>query len=617
MSPSRPPIRHSSPFLLFLTTFLCLSPRGTVVAGAYKEHQPSDDSKCERITVPLCSDVLYNYTRFPNMLGHLTQHKAAADIEHFKPLIHASCSKNLRFFICSIYTPMCTEAVNQAVTSCRSVCEEVRRDCHEMLKNFGLNWPAMLNCTKFPKFPEDLCMQPDKTDSQDYPPERASPFPHGAGGGGRGGDYPPPLTNCYEQFVDLDPHDPGSLCAPVCDGDLMFSRNDKRFAETWMAIWSCLCLAVTAFTVLTCCLDRSRFKFPERSIIYLAACYLIYSLGYIARLFLTSEEVSCQKTSKNGKSYLISGGLDNAECVIIFIILYYFSMASSIWWVVLTFTWYLAAGKKWVHEAIEAYSSYFHLVAWGVPALLSVSVLITHKVDSSELTGLCFVGYTNAVALGGFVIIPLAVLLLLGIAFIIAGFVAMCSVRKTLQTQGTNISKLEKLMVKIGIFSVLYVIPAICIIACYAYHALVLLHWKPMTTMCKSVDNGREPTPRCTLPMEKPQVQVYMLQIFMSLIVGITSGMWVSSRKTCDTWTKCICCGRFKSPIEKSGPASAPLCQNLTFETGMGTQAFSVRPTGAYPPSFKTGSSGGSRKYVPPTDRRFYPVSASSEATKV
>jgi hypothetical protein len=33
--------------------------------------------------------------------------------------------------------------------------------------------------------------------------------------------------------------------------------------------------------------------------------------------------------------------------------LYFFGMASSVWWVVLTFTWLLAAGFKWGAEAIE------------------------------------------------------------------------------------------------------------------------------------------------------------------------------------------------------------------------------------------------------------------------
>ncbi len=50
-------------------------------------------------------------------------------------------------------------------------------------------------------------------------------------------------------------------------------------------------------------------------------------------------------------------------------------MASSIWWVVLTLTWFLAAGLKWGHEAIESNSQYFHLAAWAVPTIKTIAIL--------------------------------------------------------------------------------------------------------------------------------------------------------------------------------------------------------------------------------------------------
>ncbi|KAB0404595.1 hypothetical protein E2I00_017042, partial [Balaenoptera physalus] len=35
----------------------------------------------------------------------------------------------------------------------------------------------------------------------------------------------------------------------------------------------------------------------------------------------------------------------------------------SIWWVILSLTWFLAAGMKWGNEAIAGYAQYFHLAA--------------------------------------------------------------------------------------------------------------------------------------------------------------------------------------------------------------------------------------------------------------
>jgi len=58
-------------------------------------------------------------------------------------------------------------------------------------------------------------------------------------------------------------------------------------------------------------------------------------------------------------------------------ILYFSTMASSIWWLVLCVNWFLAAVLKWSGEAIENQSQYFHLAAWALPAISTVSVLGT------------------------------------------------------------------------------------------------------------------------------------------------------------------------------------------------------------------------------------------------
>lgn len=74
-------------------------------------------------------------------------------------------------------------------------------------------------------------------------------------------------------------------------------------------------------------------------------------------------------------------------------------------------------------------------------------------------------------------------------------------------------------MVKIGVFSVLYTVPATCVIACYFYE---ISNW---AVFRYSADDSN--------------MAVEMLKIFMSLLVGITSGMWIWSAKTLHTWQKC------------------------------------------------------------------------------
>ena len=78
-----------------------------------------------------------------------------------------------------------------------------------------------------------------------------------------------------------------------------------------------------------------------------SACYLLVSVGYIIRLIAGHEAVACD--SAGAIRYETTGPY---LCTAVFLLVYFFGMASSIWWVILSFTWFLAAGLKWGQEAI-------------------------------------------------------------------------------------------------------------------------------------------------------------------------------------------------------------------------------------------------------------------------
>lgn len=65
----------------------------------------------------------------------------------------------------------------------------------------------------------------------------------------------------------------------------------------WVALWSGLCAASTLMTLTTFLIDSQRFKYPERPIVYLSACYFMVALGYLARLALGRDEVISVITS--------------------------------------------------------------------------------------------------------------------------------------------------------------------------------------------------------------------------------------------------------------------------------------------------------------------------------
>lgn len=142
-------------------------------------------------------------------------------------------------------------------------------------------------------------------------------------------------------------------------------------------------------------------------------------------------------------------------------------------------------------------------------------------------------GNSDPLALWGFVIGPRIFFVLLGGCFLIAGFASICTVRDSLRNQGKDTSKLEKLMVKIGIFSMLYVIPAVLIIGCDSYHALLLGEWQPATTSCKA--RGGVDGVACRRPKNKPQVRA-ICPLWPSLLIRYTFFLF-RLRSTCSTYS--------------------------------------------------------------------------------
>ena len=161
--------------------------------------------------------------------------------------------------------------------------------------------------------------------------------------------------------------------------------------------------------------------------------------------------------------------------------------------------------------------------------ITTVAVLVTSSVSGDPVGGLCQVGTSSPASFFGLMLIPLLVYLLLGISFLAAGFISLFKIRNVIKEQGgrAKIDKLEKLMVKIGIFSVLYIVPAGTVIACTIYELAAFKNWE-LSYICPGC------LPRSQLSY--PDFSVLMLKYFMSLAVGITSGFWIWSGKTLDAW---------------------------------------------------------------------------------
>ncbi|XP_006894225.1 PREDICTED: atrial natriuretic peptide-converting enzyme [Elephantulus edwardii] len=127
---------------------------------------PSNCSQCEPITLELCMNLPYNYTNYPNYLGHRTQKEASISWESslFPALVQTNCYKYLMFFACTILVPKCDVNTTQRIPPCRALCQHSKERCESVLGIVGLQWPEDTDCNQFPEENSDnqTCLMPDE-----------------------------------------------------------------------------------------------------------------------------------------------------------------------------------------------------------------------------------------------------------------------------------------------------------------------------------------------------------------------------------------------------------------------------------------------------------------------
>jgi frizzled protein 1/7 len=422
------------------------------------------------------------------------------------------------------------------------------------MNRFGFQWPENLECSRFPV--SGLCVGENSSSTV----SSVSTTTHGTTNKVIAGyEYDCPEKYAMERYRLQIGNVLDENCGMPCAGeDALLSASKFPHVRYVVLTAAITCLLSTLFTVLTFLVDMPRFRYPERPIIYLSACYSVIAITYIVG-FGVGDQFACTEVVRKEDSVdvrntqetdrVVVQGTKQASCTVLFIMMYFFYMSSAVWWVVLSVTWFLSAGLKWGQEAIESNSQYFHLAAWAIPAVQTIAVLSTSSVDGDPLSGVCTTGLLGDINAGrGFLLAPLAVCLGLGLAFLLAGFIALCRIRTVMKQEGTRTDKLEKLMVRIGIFGVLYTVPAAVVVGCLVYEQVSRDAW--MTNWyekmcdkyrlpCLQASVGASvPDAQASVGAPVPDVNIFMIKYLMTLIVGITSGFWIWTSKTVSSWGK-------------------------------------------------------------------------------
>ena len=549
--------------------------------------------QCQEISIAMCRNIGYNVTLMPNQFHHDTQEEAGLEVHQYWPLVGVGCSPDLQFFLCATYVPICLPGLGRTLPVCRELCLRARAGCEPLMRGVMMRWPERLNCNRLPRYGDSdrLCMDNrngelpgpsarDRCACRCRPP-RAAPLPA--------------EHRLRNRSVSLGgvPH-----CALPCR-PAYFTAEQHELTEQWLRVWAALCAASSLLTVATFLLERGRFPYPQRPVVFMAGCYLMVAAGYLVRAGAGHERTGCQE----GLLRQDAGGEagSSALCTAVFLLVYFFGMASAAWWVVLSLTWFLAAGLKWGNEVIAGYSPYFHLAGWVPPAALAIAALASDAVDGDPLTGACLVGGRSLAHQRWFLLAPLAAGLLLGASFLLAGFVALCRVRGALKQHRGAQDRLERLMLRIGVFSVLYTVPAALVVASLVYEQHRREDWeRALVCPCRksaaaaaavvpvpgagtgtgltaaaaaaaaaaavaaaaeaagdgsAVSGGDAPAYE-----DVPSYHLLLLRFIMSLAVGVASAGWVCSRKTLRAWQSLLRCrSQTEAPPNAADRAPPPL----------------------------------------------------------
>ncbi|KAL4710921.1 hypothetical protein ACJJTC_002551 [Scirpophaga incertulas] len=280
---------------------------------------------CEPIKVAMCKNIGYNQTGMPNLARNTLQADADVTLQTFSPLVQYGCSSQLDLFLCTVYVPMCTDKVALPIGPCRGLCESVYERCYPVLDEFGFPWPAELDCSLFPaeNNHEHMCME--------GPGERSAPVGtvilDAANSGGRKVCQRLIKPNSWVWVRG------SARCAQFCDAEVLWESGERGAAEVWLATWAALSFACTLAAVgaqLAC--GESGGGSGERALVLVALCRCAAAAGWGVRAAAGRAAAGCAKDpAAPARMLLAHDGLANPNCAVVFLLLYYFGLAASVW----------------------------------------------------------------------------------------------------------------------------------------------------------------------------------------------------------------------------------------------------------------------------------------------
>ncbi|NWX26407.1 SMO protein, partial [Notiomystis cincta] len=445
--------------------------------------------------------------------------------------------------------PKCEDG--QVELPSQTLCQATRAPCTIVERERG--WPDFLKCTT-DRFPEGC---PNEVQNIKF---------------NSSGQCEAPLVrtdNPKSWYEDVEG------CGIQCQNPL-FTEKEHREMHVYIAAFSSVTIFCTFFTLATFVADwRNSNRYPAVILFYVNACFFVGSIGWLAQFMDGArDEIVCRADGTMRLGEPTSN--ETLSCVIIFVIVYYSLMSGVIWFVMLTYAWHTSfKALGTTYQPLLGKTSYFHLITWSIPFVLTVAILAVAQVDGDSVSGICFVGYKNYRYRAGFVLAPIGLVLIVGGYFLIRGRCGLwegmghrgcpqapltpsCSPAgvMTLFSIKSNhpgllsekaASKINETMLRLGIFGFLAFGFVFITFGCHFYDFFNQAEWERSFreyVLCEAnvtiATQTNKPIPDCEIK-NRPSLLVEKINLFAMFGTGVSMSTWVWTKATLLIWKRTWC----------------------------------------------------------------------------
>ncbi|NXR40602.1 SMO protein, partial [Zosterops hypoxanthus] len=401
----------------------------------------------------------------------------------------------------------------------QTLCQATRAPCTIVERERG--WPDFLKCTT-DRFPEGC---PNEVQNIKF---------------NSSGQCEAPLVrtdNPKSWYEDVEG------CGIQCQNPL-FTEREHREMHVYIAAFSSVTIFCTFFTLV---------RAPEAQI-PLGTVYIISALSILTTVFNSSKSMPHAVTEEGETTTLmllcLCSSNETLSCVIIFVIVYYSLMSGVIWFVMLTYAWHTSfKALGTTYQPLLGKTSYFHLITWSIPFVLTVAILAVAQVDGDSVSGICFVGYKNYRYRAGFVLAPIGLVLIVGGYFLIRGVMTLFSIKSNhpgLLSEKAA-SKINETMLRLGIFGFLAFGFVFITFGCHFYDFFNQAEWERSFreyVLCEAnvtiATQTNKPIPECEIK-NRPSLLVEKINLFAMFGTGVSMSTWVWTKATLLIWKRTWC----------------------------------------------------------------------------